>query len=104
MRRILNVETTKYIDKEVRTAGWVDSVRSHGKVMFIDLRDRSGLLQIVFGPSNESLYKQAQKLRPEWVIEVKGKIGKRPSGMINPKIETGKIELHPEDLKVFSDH
>ena len=114
MQRILNAETNKYLEKEVRVAGWVNSIRSHGKIIFIDLRDRSGLLQIVFSPKEEnpsttakpgagqSLYELAQKIKPEWVIGVEGKIRERPKGMINPKIETGKIELHPESLEIFS--
>lgn len=102
MQRILNIETPKYSGKEVEVAGWVNSIRSHGKILFVDLRDRSGLLQIIFTPKEEDLYKLAQKLRPEWVIGVKGKIGRRPSGMVNPKVVTGGIELQPTDLEIFS--
>ena len=102
MQRILNKETNNYFEKEVKVAGWVNSIRSHGKIIFIDLRDRSGLLQIVFTPKKENLYQLAQKIRPEWVISVEGKIEKRPAGMINPKIETGKIELHAENVEIFS--
>jgi len=102
MQRILNIETPKYSGKEVEVAGWVNSIRSHGKILFVDLRDRSGLLQIIFTPKEESLYKLAQQLRPEWVIGVKGKIGRRPSGMVNPKVVTGGIELQSTDLEIFS--
>lgn len=109
MKRILNVETVKYLSKKVRVCGWVQKIRSHGKIIFVDLRDRSGLVQIVFVPKSTpesgspySLYEMAQKLRPEWVIEVIGKVNKRPKGMENPKIETGKIELRPENLKILS--
>ena len=103
MQRVLNAEATQYLEKEVRVAGWVNSIRSHGKIIFVDLRDRSGLLQLVFSPAKENLYKLAQKMKPEWVIGVEGKIAKRPSGMINPKIETGKIELQPESVEIFSE-
>ncbi|MCH8741702.1 aspartate--tRNA ligase [Patescibacteria group bacterium] len=102
MKRILNIETVKYSGKEIEVAGWVNSIRSHGNILFVDLRDRSGLLQIIFTPKEESLYKLAQKLRPEWVIRVKGKIGRRPSGMVNPKVATGGIELQSTDLEIFS--
>jgi len=110
MKRILSTETIKYLGKEVKVAGWVNTIRSHGKILFIDLRDRSGLLQVVFTPSTGSeqapkeknLYELAQTLRPEWVIGVEGTVQKRPSGMVNPKIETGSIELHPKNLEVFS--
>lgn len=102
MKRILNIETSKNLGKKVKVAGWVNTRRVHGKVLFIDLRDRSGVLQIVFTEKNKEMYKTAQKLRAEWVIEVAGEVAKRPKGMINPKIETGKIELHPKEVKVFS--
>jgi len=94
--RILNSDTIKYLGKGVKVSGWVDSIRSHGKIIFIDIRDRSGILQIVCTPEI------AKEIHPEWVIEVIGKIFKRPSKMVNPKIETGKVELVAEDLKVLS--
>ncbi|MDI6591425.1 MAG: aspartate--tRNA ligase [Patescibacteria group bacterium] len=103
MQRVLNIKTTKYLSKKVKVCGWVNSIRSHGKIIFIDLRDRSGLVQIVFAPNLElKIYELAQKLRPEWVIEVKGVVQKRPKGMENPKIKTGEIEIQAESLKVFS--
>lgn len=102
MGRVLNAETTKYLGKSVRVCGWVNSIRSHGKIIFVDFRDRSGILQLVFTPENEKIYKLAQQLRPEWVISVKGEIRGRPKKMINPKIETGKIELYPLEVEIFS--
>jgi aspartyl-tRNA synthetase len=115
MQRILIAEITKYPDKEVKVAGWVNTIRSHGKILFIDLRDRSGLLQVVLtpyhpaeagatgqDPKEKNLYELAQTLRPEWVIGVEGTVQRRPSGMINPKLETGSIELHPRTLEIFS--
>lgn len=102
LKRTLTAETTKCLDKKVRVCGWVNSIRSHRKIIFIDLRDISGVLQSVFTSEDKELYKIAQKLRPEWVIAIEGKIEKRPLRMINPKIETGKIELHPSDIEVFS--
>jgi len=102
MDRVLNTETTKYLSKSVKVSGWVNSIRSHGKIVFIDLRDRSGILQLVFTPQNEKIYKLVKKVRPEWVIEVMGKVSKRPPKMVNPKIETGKIEISVENLKILS--
>lgn len=99
MERTLIIETTKYLGKEVRVCGWVNSRRDHGKIIFIDLRDRSGVLQIVFDEKTSQL---AKDLREEWVIEVIGRVRKRPKGMENPKIETGKIEIQAKTLKVFS--
>ena len=103
MKRIFSSETTKYLDKKVKVCGWVHSIRSHGKIIFIDLRDKEGLLQIVFIPKNKELYEIARKLKPEWVILAEGKIQKRPKQMINPKIETGEIELLPEKSEVLSE-
>jgi len=102
MKRILNIETPKHIGKQVRICGWVNSRRDHGKIIFIDLRDKSGLSQVVFTPQDKKLYQMAQKLRPEWVIEVIGETAQRPKGMKNPKIETGNIEIKAENLKIFS--
>jgi aspartyl-tRNA synthetase len=99
MTRIYNTETVKYLGQKVKVQGWVDSVRSHGKIIFVDLRDRSGLLQIVF---DEKTYNLAQELRPEWVVSVEGIIKERPQNMINSKIETGKVELQAEGLEVYS--
>jgi aspartyl-tRNA synthetase len=102
MKRILNIETTKYIDKKVKICGWVNTVRSHGKIIFIDLRDRGGLVQIVFTPTDKDLYGIAQELKPEWVIEIVGKVQKRPKGTENPDLETGNIEIGAEKLKVLA--
>ena len=102
MQRILINETVKYLGKQAKVCGWVNSRRDHGKIIFIDLRDTSGVLQIVFTPQNEKVYNLAQELRPEWVISVEGIIKERPKEMINPKLETGKIELQAENLEIFS--
>ncbi len=102
MARILNKQTLEYLDKKVKVCGWVNSRRDHGKIIFIDLRDISGILQIVFTPKNEKTYQLAQDLRPEWVISVEGEIKQRPREMVNPKLATGKIELQAENLEIFS--
>ena len=96
MNRISIADTTKYVGKRVKICGWVHSRRDHGKIIFIDLRDRSGLVQVVFVPKNKNLYKLADTLRPEWVIGIEGTVNKRPKGMINPKLETGKVEVLAE--------
>jgi len=110
MKRIINTDTVNYIEKKVKVCGWVQTIRAHGKILFIDLRDKSGLVQIVFSPNpklkvkNEKLkvYDLARTLRPEWVVEVVGEVNKRPEGMKNPKIKTGGIEIQAESLEVFS--
>ena len=102
MKRILSSQVAQYLDKKIRVAGWVHSKRSHGKIIFIDLRDRAGFLQLVFDTSDKQLYSVIKKIKPEWVIEVVGKVLKRPKGMENPKIASGKVELKAESLKIHS--
>src|ERR1035437_1651017 len=103
MQRFLVKDTAKHIGEKVRVCGWVNVRRAHGKILFIDLRDISGVLQVVFVPSNKEAYDLAQNLRPEWVVEIVGQIVKRPENMVNPKIETGQVELSVESLKVLSE-
>lgn len=92
------------IGEEVRLLGWVDTVRDHGGVLFINLRDREGIVQVVFDPSkiSEELYNKAKKLKSEYVIGVRGRVGKRPVGTENPKMKTGNIEVHGEDLLILN--
>jgi len=101
--RFLVSETAKHIGEKVKVSGWVNVRRAHGKILFIDIRDRSGVLQVVFGPWNKEVYEVSQNLRPEWVIEVVGQIVKRPENMVNPKIETGQVEMSVESLEVLSE-
>ena len=84
----------KDIKKEVCLMGWVNSSRDHGGIIFIDLRDRYGLTQIVFDPEHDKKgHKEAEKLRREDVIAVKGKVRARGKGLENPKLKTGQIEV-----------
>ncbi|MCK4520409.1 aspartate--tRNA ligase [Candidatus Parcubacteria bacterium] len=101
MERILSAETTEYHNKEVKLAGWINSRRDHGKIIFIDLRDSSGLIQMVFGPEFEK-NTAAQEMRPEWIIEIQGIVNRRPKGMVNPKLATGNIEIKVKNLKILS--
>jgi len=96
MQRILNSETIKHIGKEVKVQGWINSRRDHGKIVFFDLRDFSGILQIVSSPDI------AENIGPEYVVEIEGTIQKRPSKMINPEIETGNVELNAKIIKVLT--
>ena len=91
------------IGKEARLAGWVHVSRDHGGVIFIDLRDREGLTQVVFRPEeNAELAKQAHGLRSEDVIEVAGRVAARVPGTENPKLATGDVELIPTSLKILN--
>lgn len=103
MQRTFNVETSKYLGKKKRVCGWVQTIRTHGKIIFIDIRDKTGFLQLVFTPKDKDLYKIVQQIKTEWVICVEGIVKKRPKGMQNPKIETGKIEMQVENLKILNE-
>lgn len=101
--RILISEITKKEDKKVELAGWVQVRRDHGKLIFIDLRDRSGICQLVFIGKDKELYAKADKLRSEWVIKVVGQVNKRPENMVNKEIATGEYEVLVEDLEILNE-
>lgn len=103
MERILSSETTKKVGEKVKLIGWVHATRSHGKIVFVDLRDKAGLVQLFFNPENKDLLEQGNRLRSEWIIEVEGTVAKRPEKMVNPDLATGEIELKVEKLEVLSE-
>jgi aspartyl-tRNA synthetase len=88
------------IGKEVRLSGWCHRIRDHGGVLFIDLRDHYGITQIVADPDSPS-FKEAEKLRSEWVIRIDGKVRKRPAGTENPELPTGAIEVYVSEIEVL---
>ena len=93
------LDTKDKVGQQVEIFGWVHTRRDHGKLIFVDLRDRSGIIQVVFAGA---LYEQANQLRSEFVVKITGTIAARPEKMINPEIPTGKVELQPETLEVLS--
>jgi len=91
------------VGKEVLLCGWVHKRRDHGKLIFIDIRDRYGLTQVVFNTKeNEELHSLAPKLKPEDVIAIKGVVNERPKGTRNPKLSTGEVELYASGLEVLN--
>ena len=95
--------TKKDVGKKVVLDGWTQSRRDHGGLIFIDLRDRHGLTQIVFDPSyNKDAHKMAEHIGREFVLEINGKIRDRKSGMINPNMKTGEIEVLVDELKILN--
>jgi len=90
------------IGETLSVAGWVHGRRDHGGVIFIDLRDRSGLLQVVFDPGQADIFAEAERIRSEYVLGVRGRLRERPAGMVNDRIPSGEVELVAETLEVFS--
>ncbi|KKR46410.1 MAG: Aspartate-tRNA ligase, partial [Parcubacteria group bacterium GW2011_GWB1_40_14] len=107
MERILIAQTLENKGKKVKVSGWVHVRRDHGKIIFIDLRDRSGLLQVVFAPSKIEdgavVYENAKKLRSEWVVSIEGTVNERPANSQNTELPTGSIELFAEGLEILSE-
>jgi len=92
-----------FIDRETTLMGWVLRRRDHGGVIFIDLRDRWGITQVVFNPEiNEAVHAKAHQLRSEWVIAVRGRVVRRPESMENPKLATGAIEVLVDELRILN--
>jgi len=91
------------IGQQVEIAGWMHRRRDHGGVIFIDLRDRSGLVQVVFDPDSPGTFADAERVRGEYVLRVKGTVRPRPEGTVNPRLATGKIEILAGELEVLNE-
>ena len=92
------------VDKEVVLMGWVHRRRDHGGVIFVDLRDREGITQVVFNPVvDPEIHARAHAIRNEYVLAVRGKVEKRPADMINPKLKTGEIEVAVTKFKLLNE-
>ena len=102
MQRTLISEISQKVGHEVLLKGWVNSRRDHGKIIFIDLRDLSGIAQVVFTSSKEIAESRVKELRPEWVVEVEGLVKPRPENMVNPNISTGSVEVEAQRLKILA--
>ena len=103
MDRIYVKETKNKIGEDIKLAGWVDVRRDHGKLIFIDLRDMSGKVQMVALPNHKEAHEMASKLRSEWVVEISGKANKRPEKMINKNEELGEVEVEIIEVKILSE-
>jgi aspartyl-tRNA synthetase len=90
------------IGRSVTVAGWVHRRRDHGGVIFIDLRDREGLLQVVFDPDRAEMFKEAERLRSEYVLAVEGVVRARPQGTVNPNLASGEVEVLAKKLTVLA--
>jgi len=104
MQRTLATETIKKIGSQVTVSGWVACRRDHGKLIFLDLRDASGLLQIVVNPQvSQDAHKIAEGIRGEFVIRVNGKVNARPEKLINKKLPTGTVEMEALSIEILSE-
>ena len=91
-----------HVGSVIRVAGWVHRRRDHGGVIFIDLRDREGLLQVVFDPDQPAMFADAERLRGEFVLAVEGRVRDRPAGTVNPNLATGEVEVLATKLTVLA--
>ncbi len=87
---------------EIWLAGWVHHRRDHGGVLFVDLRDATGLVQLVFSPEDQALFSNAERLRAEYVIRIRGQVTSRPPGTENPELATGRIEIRVRELEILN--
>lgn len=88
--------------QEIEVCGWVHRRRDHGGVIFIDLRDREGLLQVVFDPDRAEIFAEAERIRSEYVLKVKGLVRPRPDGTVNPNMATGQVEVLAHELETLN--
>lgn len=102
MERTLTVKTPRLIGQEIQVAGWVNTRRDHGGVIFVDLRDHTGLVQVVFNPDHDDIFHLAEGLRDEYCIAVTGTVRERGAGLENPHLATGQIELVASQLEILN--
>lgn len=102
MRTNCNQITTTMVNKEITVKGWVDRYRDHGGILFVDCRDHSGIVQLVFSPDKPNLLQQAHELRAEFVIEATGSVTLRSKETINSNLSTGTLEINITKLKILN--
>ena len=102
MKRVLSSEAAEHVGKEILIKGWVRIRRDHGKLIFLDIRDRSGLIQVVVNPRvSEDAYKVGQELKSEYVVAIQGKVNKRPENAVNKDIVSGTVELEAIKIEIL---
>ena len=104
MNRTYILDSLKHVDNEITIKGWVDVRRDHGKLIFLDIRDATGKIQVVVNPKvSAEAHEAAGKLRSEFVVEISGKVNKRPEKLVNPNLPTGTVELEATGVKITSE-
>src|SRR5258706_5315247 len=103
LKRTLIKETTQKADQEVLIKGWVRIRRDHGKLIFLDVEDRSAKIQMVVNPKvSEAAHEIARDLRPEDAVAITGMVNKRPENAVNKELATGTVELEATDIEVIA--
>jgi aspartyl-tRNA synthetase len=93
----------EHAGKKIALAGWVDRRRDHGELIFLDLRDRSGVAQVVFNPQvSKKCHQIAEQVRNEYVLRVSGEVSPRPKGTENPKLPSGDIEVIADEVEILN--
>jgi aspartyl-tRNA synthetase len=94
---------SEHIDQEVTLCGWVDRRRDHGGVIFLDMRDRDGIVQVVFDPDTEEHFRTADRVRGEYVLKIRGRVRARAGATVNPNMKTGQIEVLGKELEILNE-
>jgi aspartyl-tRNA synthetase len=94
--------TAEHLGQEIKLAGWVNRRRDHGGVIFVDLRDREGVVQVVIAPEQKEAFSIAESLRSEFVVQVRGKVRRRPDGTVNKNLKSGEIEVETQELVILN--
>ncbi|MDD5652081.1 MAG: aspartate--tRNA(Asn) ligase [Candidatus Moranbacteria bacterium] len=102
MERTLIGKTPDFIGKKVKISGWVSTRRDHGKLVFMDIRDRSGQIQTIVIPDKEKAHSLAKEIRNEYIVEIEGLVKERPGGSSNEKVDTGGLEIEVENISIIS--
>ncbi len=102
MQRILALNTLEHVGQEVTVAGWSNSSRDHGGLIFIDLRDHTGIVQLTIGPDQAAAFATAGIVRDEFVLRAQGVVIRRADGLENPHLATGTIEIQVTDLEILN--
>ncbi len=94
--------TEEHLGEEVTLCGWVNRRRDHGGVIFLDMRDREGLLQVVIDPDTPGAFRTAEEVRNEYVLRIKGRVRERPEGTVNPELPTGQVEVLGHEIEILN--
>lgn len=94
---------SEYIDQDVTICGWVDRRRDHGGVIFLDMRDRDGIVQVVFDPDTQEHFATADRVRSEYVLKIRGRVRARDAATVNPNMKTGEIEVLGKEIEILNE-